>query len=210
MARLFFYKLTVDDGGAPCVQDGVLSLAICKPMIRRVAEEGDIVIGFAANSLYPDNRLIYVARVTAKLPNGDYFRSAKYADRGDCIYEWRDGRFVVRPDALYHGSLGDLVHDLGQHPGYPKADTLLSRQFCYFGASGSDAYKTSFPLVAAAVEALGRGHRTHHDPALAAELHRMAKWSHALDGARIQGEPKDTPRCRVSHRGRGCGVAVDK
>jgi len=40
MARIYFYKLTTDDGGAPCVQDGLLSLAICKPMIRGTAEVG--------------------------------------------------------------------------------------------------------------------------------------------------------------------------
>lgn len=34
MPKIYFYKLTADNGGAPCVQDGLLSLAICKPMIR--------------------------------------------------------------------------------------------------------------------------------------------------------------------------------
>jgi len=38
MPKIYFYKLTCDDGGAPCVQDGLLSLAICKPMIRSTAE----------------------------------------------------------------------------------------------------------------------------------------------------------------------------
>jgi hypothetical protein len=35
--RVYFYKLVVDDGGAPCVQNGLLSLAICKPQIRKTA-----------------------------------------------------------------------------------------------------------------------------------------------------------------------------
>ena len=38
--RFYLYKMTVDDGGAPCVQDRMLTLAICKPTIRRVAPEG--------------------------------------------------------------------------------------------------------------------------------------------------------------------------
>ncbi len=45
--KFYLYKMTVDDGGAPCVQDGVLTLAICKPTIRRVAPEGSFSIGFA-------------------------------------------------------------------------------------------------------------------------------------------------------------------
>src|SRR5258707_15697249 len=107
MPKIYFYKLTVDDGGAPCVEKGLLSLAICKPMIRRTADKENIVIGFAANSLHADNRLIYVARVNQKLGNGDYYRSSKYRARGDHIYEWRQGRFAERAGAKYHGSPND-------------------------------------------------------------------------------------------------------
>ena len=210
MPKIYFYKLTVDDGGAPCVEKGLLSLAICKPMLRRTAEKDDIVIGIAANSLHADNRLIYVARVTDKLVNGDYYRRGKYTGRADCIYDWRSGRFAPRAGALYHGSPGDLVHDLGQHPSYPRANTLLSQNFCYFGASGLDAYKKDFRVVAKAVAALGRGHRVHHEPELLAELEKLVRWTCPLDGACIQGKPKSEPRCGVSHRGGGCGVAEKK
>src|SRR5271155_4791113 len=99
MDPIYFYKLTTDDDGAPCVTPGLLSLAICKPMIRSTADPQDIIIGFAANSLHADNRLIYVARVTKKLTNGEYFTQPEYAARGDCIYEWRAGRFRVRAGA---------------------------------------------------------------------------------------------------------------
>ncbi len=207
MSKIYFYKLTVDDGGAPCVERGLLSLSICKPMIRRTAEKEDIVIGFAANSLSADNRLIYVARVNEKLEKGQYYRSGKHSRRADCIYEWRGGRFAQREGAVYHGSAGDLAHDLGRHPDYSKANTLLSHKFCYFGASGSDDYKKSFRLVAEAVKELGRGHRVHHDEKLLNELEKLARWSWALDGASIQGKPTGEPRCGVSHRGGGCGVA---
>ena len=56
MHNIYFYKLTADNGGAPCVRYGLLSLAICKPMIRKTAKEGDLVFGFAANSLHRYNR----------------------------------------------------------------------------------------------------------------------------------------------------------
>jgi hypothetical protein len=210
MPKIYFYKLTVDDGGAPCVEKGLLSLSICKPMLRGSAEKGDIVIGFAATSLHVENHLIYLARVNEKVENGDYYRPGKYNGRADCIYEWRGGRFAQRAGALYHGSAGDLVHDLGQHPNYPRGNTLLSREFCYFGASGTDDYKKAFPGVANAVAALGRGHRVHHDAKLLTELEKLVRWSCDLNGACIQGKPKSGPRCGVSHRGGGCGVVEKK
>ena len=76
MANIYFYKLTSDDGGAPCVTGDLLSLAICKPMIRSTAEMGDLIFGFVADSLHKDNRLIYVACVTRKLCEGKYYKDA--------------------------------------------------------------------------------------------------------------------------------------
>jgi hypothetical protein len=210
LPAVYFYKLTVDAGGAPCVAAGLLSLAICKPMIRTSAKEEDVIIGFAADSLHADNRLIYVARVTKKLTDREYFKQPKYAACDDCIYEWRCSRFVVRAGAKFHGTLADLVHDLGKHPTYSRANTLLSREFCYFGESGSDAYKRAFPAVARAVGRLGRGHRVHHDTKLLDSLERLVKWSGALDGASIRGKPTNRPRCGVSHRGGGSCVVVRK
>ena len=64
MQTLYYYKLTVDDGGAPCIRNGLLSLAICKPMIRAKAELDSIIFGFAANSLEETNPLLYIAVVT--------------------------------------------------------------------------------------------------------------------------------------------------
>jgi len=167
VARIYFYKLTTDDGGAPCVQDGLLSLAICKPMIRSTAEKGDLVFGFAANSLHADNQLIYIARLTDKVRNGDYYE--RFARRGDCVYERCGGRFAWRQGALHHGQ-NHLVHDLGMHPDYARANVLLSNDFRYFGAHGSANYKAQYPLIKDAVENLGQGHRVHHGEPLRTEF----------------------------------------
>lgn len=210
MPKVYFYKLTVDDGGAPCVCDALLSLAICKPMIRNTAAEGDIVIGFAANSLHADNRLIYIARVTEKLSNGDYFRDERgqYRMRPDCIYVWKSGAFAVRDGAKYHGSIAALYHDLGRPTAYQRANTLLSKAFCYFGANGTAEYKDRFPKVAQAIALLGRGHRVHHDPALVAELDELVAAFCSLEHGCVNGGPSTGPRRGVSHRGGGCGVAM--
>lgn len=76
--RIYAYKLTTDNGGAPCVDGGhLLSLAICKPFIRTTAAVGDLIFGFASNRLSADNRLIYIARVTTVEADGDYYEKAR-------------------------------------------------------------------------------------------------------------------------------------
>lgn len=48
MPRLFSYTIPIDDGSAPNPFRGMCSLAICKPGIRRTAEEGDWVAGLGS------------------------------------------------------------------------------------------------------------------------------------------------------------------
>ena len=145
-SRLYVYKLTTDNGGAPCIQRGLLSLAICKPSIRRKAQENDWISGFGGTGL--GNRLIYIARVTQHLENGSYYVSLAYSDRADRIYRREPGGYVVRKGAKYHSTGGELEHDLGKHPKYRSAVTLLSDDFRYWGERGTSAYRERYPAVA--------------------------------------------------------------
>jgi hypothetical protein len=210
MPNIYFYKLVVDDGGAPCVERGLLSLAICKPMLRSTAQVDDIVIGFAADSLHADNRLIYIARVSERLVNGEYFRTRSYFERSDCIYRSNGASFHCIPEPQYHGSIADLEHDLGKGPKYNRANTLVSRDFCYYGPKGTATYKKDFPAVAMAIERLGRGHRLHHSPKLHDELEALVKKHCKLKGACISGQPAQKPQCGVSHREGGSAVSCGR
>ncbi|MGD1089835.1 MAG: hypothetical protein ABR955_14105 [Verrucomicrobiota bacterium] len=212
MAKFYFYKLTVDDGGAPCVENGLLSLAICKPMLRSTAEDktDDIIFGFAANSLHADNRLIYIARVTKKLTDGEYFKEQKYKNRKDCIYEWTGKTYKVRANAKFHGSDKDLTHDLGKSPDFARANVLLSDDFRYFGGNVPEHYKRRFPNLVKALAGLKRGHRLHHHPALLGELQRLWNETRRDYARKVIGKQSQESRCGVSHRGGGCGVAVPK
>ena len=90
--------MVCDNGGAPCVQGGLLSLAICKPKIRNCAEKGNLVLGFVGKTMArkgdnpPNSALIYAARVTEIVPGKRYYDgSTIYSKRRDSIYRW-DGR----------------------------------------------------------------------------------------------------------------------
>jgi len=203
--RIYFYKLTADNGGAPCVQDGLLSLAICKPMIRSTGEPGDLIFGFSANSLHRDNRLIYIAKIEKKIHNGDYYREKRFASRSDCIYVWDGDRFFWRQKALHH-SPKHLVHDLGRPPEYKKANVLLSTDFRYLGASGTSDYKFRFQLLKEAVEQLGIGHRIKHVEPLRKKLIAFKQQIWKYSPKKIAGEPTSMPQRKVCHRSRSCFV----
>jgi Nucleotide modification associated domain 2 len=202
LMNIYFYKLIADNGGAPCVWRSVLSLAICKPMIRKSAAIGDLIFGFAANSLSPNNRLIYAACVTDKLSGGAYYTTDRHSRREDCIYELKNGRFSRRRGAKHHPKPGDLVHDLGKPPQYPRANVLLSTDFRYFGKRCTAEYKSKFPRIRRAVELLGRGARVHHSTELRDELLAMADWIWDGDGTgkKVLGRPTSAPSDAVCHR----------
>lgn len=206
MERIYFYKLMVDAGAAPCVQRGVLSLAICKPMIRRGAKVDDLIFGFTASSRDPRNRLIYAARITEKPPKGEYYKADKYISRDDCIYRYQLGRYVRRKDAKFHNNLGDLTHDLGEPPDYPRAAVLLSTDFRYFGRNGTDEYKSKYELIRKAVESLGRGQRVNLAPELKEQFLAMKKWLWGKNKSKVLGRPTDAPSGSSCHRSRSCGV----
>ncbi len=177
MSRLYLYKLTSDTGAAPCVHDGLLSVAICKPRIRAGARVGDWLFGFAANRLYPDNRLIYVARVTEVLAEGAYYEQARFRARPDCIYQRHGSAFVRRADARYHLRPRDVEHDLGPAPDHALARVLISSDFRYFGARGAADYKRNSPRLAKTIENLKQGHRVNHGTELRDELLALWEWS---------------------------------
>ena len=206
MSRMYFYKLTSDNGGAPCVQDNRLSLAICKPMICMKAKRDDFVFGFAANSLYPDNRLIYIARISNVVCSGQYYKEQKFLNRGDCIYRWRGDHFERRRDAKYHDKEGNLVHDLGEYPHYQRASVLLSDDFRYFGGGGSADYKSKYCLIKDAVERLGQGQRVNLPKELHDQLQELKEQVWRTAPHKIMGRQSSDPRPGVCLRGGSCGV----
>jgi hypothetical protein len=168
---LYVYKIVVDNGGAPCVRHRLLSLALCKPKIRRRAKKGSLIFGFG-----PKDRgepLIYIAEVTEKPKVGAYYRSARFARRPDCIYREVSGRAQRKSNALYHRQSDERKKDVGMK--FENAYVLLSRNFRYFGDKGENDYKLEFPAIKALIEGLMRGHRVNHRVGLRSELLALKK-----------------------------------
>lgn len=109
MTHIYYHILRYDDGVAPCVDRGTLTLAICKPAIRRSAKAGDWVLGISTKSR--GHKLCYVAKVTQKIDRHGYYVRRSYRPRGDCIYRLNGGRFQLR-NYRVHGE-ADKKRDVG-------------------------------------------------------------------------------------------------
>jgi hypothetical protein len=137
--RLYVYKCVVDDGGAPCIDDGLYTLTICKPYIRSTAKPRDLIFAFGSNAESPANRLVYISEVSRKLKDGKYFELEEFKERKDCIYErLTDGRLQRRTNAKFHNYEEARISDLGAEPYYPKANAIVGEDFRYFGRRGTD------------------------------------------------------------------------
>jgi hypothetical protein len=191
---IYFYKMTDDSGFAPCVEGGKLTLATCKPDIRRMAVPGDVIIGFSCND--DGARLIYAARVTKRLSNGDYYRSSAYRGRLDCIYEDDGGKARHRKGVEVHIGREHLLRDVGDR--FENAYVLLSTDFRYFGADGPNDAAPPHPHLRRAVLACARGHRVNHESAVRNELDRLLVWLWEESGSGGHSEPT-----RPLHKG-GC------
>jgi hypothetical protein len=201
MSAFYVYKMVVDDGGAPCVtsRPRLLSLALCKPEIRRTAREGDFVFGFAGNELkldYPGNPLIYIAKITRDICGERYYSSAEFAARPDCIYTYNGRVFLSRKGAKYHNDDENQVQDLGREPSFRNARVLISEESRYFGTGGPKV-SAEYPALRKLLQSLMRGHRVNHSEALHIELLRFREevWKkRGLPATRVSLK-KDSLRC---------------
>ncbi len=187
--RIYVYKIIEDSGGAPCVTRALLTLALCKPSIRRSAAVGDWIFAFGSNNEEPANRLVYIASVTQKITDGQYYELARFTNRGDCIYQrLRDGKFVRRSDAMFHNDSDLRDYDVGESPDYRNAISLVSSDFRYFGDNSNDDWKIKAPALTRIVEQMCQGHRISHSPQVRRELTELKERSWRTT-QRVQGRP---------------------
>ena len=126
------YVLARDVGMAPCVQDGMWTLGLCKPRVRASAQVGDYVVAIWTTSLH--GSASYVHSV-AKIDRADSL--VAYYGRGglprrDQIYKVDGGVIRHRGDVIYHNS-GTLAGE--QQRKDKQGKVLVSEHFATFRAS---------------------------------------------------------------------------
>jgi len=159
--RVFSYVVVSDSGFAPNPFHGTCTLASCKPLIRRSAKSGDLIVGMSSRC----ERVVYAMRVGSVLGFDAYWSDAKAAakrpmmttnkvrDRcGDNFYEPLPGGGFRQHPSWHSNKDGTenqrhLRRDLGGK------QVLVGERFAYFGKDG--------PPLPSELSFLrtGRGHR---------------------------------------------------
>ena len=168
--RLFSYCIPVDDGAAPNPFFGACTLAICKPVIRRVANIGDWVVGVGSKNVSGidySGKIVYAMKVTQKmtleeydsyclklLPNKipninheDYKRQV-----GDCIYRYKEGEII---------QLSGVHNEHNVDTDLNGKNVLLSKHFYYFGDKCID-----IPDEFKSIIKQGQGHKSNANDCL--------------------------------------------
>ena len=109
VSRIYRYILESDFGMAPCPAGGLITLATCKPVIRRTASPGDWVIGFRQGSL-ARGLVLWAGKVAQILPHGEYERV--HRGRPDAVYREKSDGSYARLEPAYHPGEQEKVRDL--------------------------------------------------------------------------------------------------
>lgn len=159
--RLFRYILAYDGGRAPCVDNNLVTLATCKPQIRRGARVGDWVAGFMPRP-HKRGELVYAGRVAEVVKWPEY--TDRFPDRIDAVYSVTNDGAVERLDPSYHDNADAQRKDLA-------GPILLFDRDCswYFGGK-----PISLPWELQHLAAAGRGHRV--SGATDKDIETLEKW----------------------------------
>lgn len=160
MNKAYVYTVKRDYGFAPNPFHGILTLATCKPGIRKGAQIGDYVIGHS--DVRSGNKLIYMMKVTQVMTYDEYWNAEQFMCKrpvmngslvklyGDNIYHLIQDGIWVQEDS--HHSLEDGTENAQNKNRDTKANrVLISDDFFYLGRSmcaypvGTDSLK--YPYV---------------------------------------------------------------
>jgi len=180
--KCFRYILAHDSGRAPCVDQNLITLATCKPLIRRGARVGDWIAAFMPRP-HERGELVYAGRVADVLEWMEY--TNRYPERIDAVYNVLADGGIERLDPGYHDNSNAQRKDLS-------GPILVLDPDCswYFGGS-----PILLPWDLKHLAAAGRGHRV--SGVSTGDIKRLEKWLRDGSEPGVHNLPR-TPDIRFS------------
>lgn len=151
MAKGYSYVVRRDYGFAPNPFNGVLTLAACKPVIRKGAQVGDFVIGFSDK--YDENKLVFMMKVSEVSTFDQYWNDPRFLCKrpvmngslkckyGDNIYHHDDKGDWVQEDSHHSFENGVVNEDNLKRDTGLTDHVLISYDFFYFGKNAVEIPK---------------------------------------------------------------------
>jgi hypothetical protein len=167
MPNTYMYVVDRDFGFAPNPFHGICTLATCKPIIRRVANESDWVIGMGGTRLKATGRCIFAMKVSRSITFNEYWTNPNFQDKrpirngslkmivGDNIYHKLNGEWQQLDS---HHSFSDGSANIHNIKNDTQTDAVLvSDYFFYFGSAALEIPTTILQNLGYANH---RNHRT--------------------------------------------------
>jgi len=198
--RLHSYVVARDYGFAPNPFYGFCTLATCKPVIRRIVQIGDWVLGTGSKQRNRGGYAVFVMRVTEVLNFNTYWSDPRFQAKKPKLSGSKKQAFG---DNIYHREPDTGVwHQVNSHHSHPdgsenprniandtKTDrVLVSNDFTYWGGAGPplpNQFRTPIDICA------GRGQKNDFPDALALAL---VQWVRNRNEPGYVGAPLDWPR----------------
>lgn len=146
MERLYSYKMSHDDGFAPNPYFDVLTLATCMCKMRRNIKVGNWIAGWTSRKTATptppgEERLIYLAKVTDKIPIVEYWDRFPMKRPSDVDEKAIYGDNIYCPDSSFPGGLR-LVDSKHRKPSDTEkirkdldgSFVLVCKEYYFFGA----------------------------------------------------------------------------
>jgi len=160
---IFSYIVRSDSGFAPNPFFRFCTLACCKPLIRRTAAVGDLVVGLTPKAL--GHKIVYIMRVTEVISFAGYWSDRRFRrkrprfDTGRLVHKQGDSIYEPLPDGSFMQHRSRHAHPDGTENLIQKRRdlggkyVLVSDDFVYLGAEAIDL-PPEFKRIT-----VGRGHR---------------------------------------------------
>ncbi|WP_430262241.1 hypothetical protein [Neorhizobium sp. DAR64862/K0K3] len=149
MSRIYSYVVEHDLGFAPNPFWGICTLANCKPIIRKHASAGDLIIGTGSADLQASDRLVYWMRIEEIVAFDGYWSEPRFARKkpnmngslmhryGDNIYHTGDDGTFQQLDSFHSEDDGSLSVANRMRDTGTTEKVLLATDFAYFGKSAA-------------------------------------------------------------------------